>query len=328
MATSGDILVFGEQENGTPHRVATELATGAAGLAEEMGSRASGVTMGRGAREAAQALGQFGLAHVYCAPSEALSDFGVHAQAHALAELVRNSGPAAVLLPATNDGRDVASRLSAILDRGVLCNATRLYVHESKIASEQTAFDGTLLISCVTTDDRPSIITVRGKVFTAERRGGQATVEEVAYTPAAESQTVRVLEVVHGERTEAVPLESADIIVAGGRGLGGPEGFKPLRELADALHAAVGASRAAVDAGWAPYPMQIGQTGKTVKPKVYIAIGISGAIQHKVGMQSADTIIAINKDPDAPIFGFADLGIVGDLTAIVPRLTEELRKRG
>jgi electron transfer flavoprotein alpha subunit len=328
MAISSDILIFGEQENGTPHRVATELATGATGLAQEIGGRATGVTMGRGAREAALALGQFGLTHVYCATSEALSDFGVHAQAHALAELVRDRQPAAVLLPATNDGRDLAARLSAILDHGILCNATRLYIHEGKIASEQSAFDGALLISCVTTDDWPSIITVRGKAFVAERRGGAATVEEVAYTPSAESQTVRVVEVVHSERTEAIPLESADIIVAGGRGLGGPEGFKPLRELAAALHAAVGASRAAVDAGWAPYPMQIGQTGKTVKPKVYIAVGISGAIQHKVGMQSADTIIAINKDPDAPIFGFADLGIVGDLNAVVPRLTEEVRKRG
>ena len=328
MATSGDIVIFGEQENGTPHRVATELATGAAGLAQEMGSRASGVTMGRGAREAAQALGPFGLAHVYCVPHEALSAFGVHAQAHALAEIVRDRRPAAVLLPATNDGRDVAAHLSAILERGILCNATRLYIHDGKIASEQSAFDGALLISCVTTDDGPIISTVRGKVFVAERRGGDATIEEVAYTPSAESQTVRVVEVVHSERTEAIPLESADIIVAGGRGLGGPEGFKPLRELAEALHAAVGASRAAVDAGWAPYPMQIGQTGKTVKPKVYIAVGISGAIQHKVGMQNADTIIAINKDPDAPIFSFADLGIVGDLNTIVPRLTEELRKRG
>jgi len=327
MATSGDILIFGEQENGIPHRVATEIATGAAGLAQEMGGRASGVTMGRGAREAARALGQVGLAHVYCAPDEALSEFGVHAQAHALAEIVRDRQPAAVLLPATNDGRDVAARLSAILDRGILCNATRLYIHDGAIASEQSAFDGALLISCVTTDDSPSIITVRGKVFTAERRGGDATIEEVAYTPSAESQTVRVVEVVHSERTEAIPLESADIIVSGGRGLGGPEGFKPLRELAEVLHAAVGASRAAVDAGWAPYPMQIGQTGKTVKPKVYIAVGISGAVQHKVGMQSADTIIAINKDPDAPIFSFADLGIVGDLGAIVPRLTEEIRKR-
>ena len=326
MATSNDILIFGEQEDGAPHRVAAELATGAAGLAREMGGRAIGMTVGRGARDAAQALGEFGLEHVICAPDEALTTFGVHAQAYALAQAVRAHEPAAVLLPATNDGRDVAARLSAILGCGILCNAIRLSVSDGRIVSEHGAFDGAMLISCAS-DDTPAIVTVRGKTFAAERRGGGATIEDMTVALEAECQTVRVVEVVRGEAAEAVPLESANVIVSGGRGVGGPEGFAPLRELASALNGAVGASRAAVDAGWAPYPMQIGQTGKTVKPKAYIAVGISGAIQHKVGMQSADTIIAINKDPDAPIFGFADLGIVGDLNKIVPRLTEELRKR-
>lgn len=330
MATK-DILVFGQQDNGVPNRVAAELASGAPGLARELGGRAIGMTMGRGAREAAEALGPYGLAQVYYAPDEALSDYGVHAQAHALTEAVRRADPAAVLLPATNDGRDVAACLAAILDTGILCNATRLYVDadEGKIVSEQGAFDGALLVSCLTNDDKPEIITVRGKVFAAERQpGAQATLEEFSYTPEPEAQTVRVLEVVKNEQGgEERPLEGANIVVSGGRGLGGPEGFGPLRELADALGAAVGASRAAVDAGWAPYTMQVGQTGKTVKPKAYIAVGISGAIQHKVGMQGADTIIAINKDPDAPIFTFADLGIVGDLNVIVPRLIEEIQKR-
>ncbi len=327
MASSNDILVFGEQYGGTPHRVATELASGAAGLAAQLGGRATGVTMGRGARDAGAELGRYGLAHIYCAADEALSDFGVHAQAHALAQLVRERAPAAVLLPATNDGRDVAARLSAILERGILCNATRLFVHEGRLASEQAAFDGALLISCAARGDGPDIITVRGKVFAAERQGAEATLEDVSYGLSDAARAVRVTEVVLAEATEAVPLESANIVVSGGRGVGGPEGFKPLYELADALRAAVGASRAAVDAGWVPYAMQVGQTGKAVKPKAYIAIGISGAIQHKVGMQNADTIIAINKDADAPIFGFADLGIVCDLNAIVPKLTEEIRKR-
>ncbi len=324
---SSDILVFGEQENGTPHRVATELATGAAALAGELGGRATGITMGRGARDAAAELGHYGLTHVYSADDPALSEFGIHAQAHVLAALVRDRQPAAVLLPSTTDGRDVAARLSAILGQGILCNATRLKVSDVRIVSEQTAFDGALMISCVEKEDGPAIVTVRGKVFAAERSGAEATIEDVSYPLDAESQTVRVLEVVQTESGEAVPLESANVVVAGGRGVGGPEGFKPLQELADALHAALGASRAAVDAGWVPYAMQIGQTGKTVKPKAYIAVGISGAIQHKVGMQNADAIIAINRDPDAPIFAFADLGIVGDLNSIVPRLTEEIRKR-
>jgi len=328
MPTTNDILVFGQQDDGTPTRVALELATGAATLASELGGHAIGVTLGRGAREAAQELGAYGLATVYYSAGDALSDYGVHAQAHALAQVVREKDPAAVLLPATNDGRDVAARLSAILDCGVLCNAARLFVHDGKIASEQGAFDGALLMACVTTDDaNPTIVTVRGKVFAAERSGGEATLEEFAYTSAPESQDVRVLEVVKQEATDAKPLEGANIVVAGGRGVGGPEGFAPIRALADAMGAAMGASRAAVDAGWVPYALQIGQTGKQVKPKAYIAIGISGAIQHKVGMQNADTIIAINKDPEAPIFAFADLGIVGDLNDVVPRLADELKKR-
>lgn len=323
---ANDILVFGEQYNGTPHRVATELASGAAALAEQLGGRAVGATVGRGARQAAQELGQFGLSHLYCAGDEAISEYGVHAEAHALAAIVREKQPAAVLLPATNDGRDVAARLAAILETGILCNSTRPYIKDGTLVSEQAAFDGTELITCAVKGG-PVIMTVRGKVFPAERRGGEASIEDVTYSPDAESQSVRVLEVVVQQSGEAIPLESANIVISGGRGVGGPEGFAPLRELAAALGAAVGASRAAVDAGWAPYAMQVGQTGKAVKPKAYIAVGISGAIQHKVGMQNADMIIAINKDADAPIFGFADLGIVGDLNAVVPKLTEEIRKR-
>ena len=326
MAATNDVLVFGEQEGGAPHRVAAELASGAAGLAAELHGRAVGVTVGRGAAEAARELGRFGLAHLYYAPDERLSDYGVHAQAHVLADVVRRHQPSAVLLTATKDGRDVAARLAAILDAGILCNAVRIYVQDGRLVSEEGAFEGAALISCVTSGDGPSIVTVRSKTFTADRRGGDATLEEVAYTSDAERESVRVLEIVRAESTEAVPLEAANIIVSGGRGVGGPAGFAPLRELADALRGAVGASRAAVDAGWAPYPMQVGQTGKTVKPKAYIAVGISGAIQHKVGMQNADIIIAINRDPDAPIFGFADLGIVGDLNTVVPKLTEEIRR--
>src|SRR5579884_4006078 len=216
---ANDILVFGEQENGAPHRIATELASGAAALASELGGRAVGVTAGRGASDAARELGQFGLAHVYAAPDERLSDFGVHAQAHLLAQLVRRHQPAAVLLPATNDGRDAAARLSAILECGILCNALRLYVHEGRLASEQGAFDGALLISCAAKGDGPTIVTVRGKAFAAERRGGEASVEEIAYEPSPDAESVRVVEIVHNPSSEAIPLESANIVVSGGRGV-------------------------------------------------------------------------------------------------------------
>ncbi len=329
MSTTKDILIFGEQFEGKPHRVATELATGAASLAGATGGAALGVTLGRGARAAARELGAYGLGHVSYIPSDDLSDYGVHAQAHALADIIREKQPLAVLFPATNDGRDVAARVSAILDYGILCNAARLYLtDDGRLASEQGAFEASLLVACVTTGDDPTLVTVRGKVYAAERAGGEATLEELPYTPAPEAQDVRVVEVVVKESDEAVPLEGANVVISGGRGLGGPEGFERLRELADAMGAALGASRAAVDAGWGiPYAMQVGQTGKTVKPKAYLAVGISGAIQHKVGMQGADAIIAINKDPEAPIFSFADLGIVGDWHNIIPKLTDEMRKR-
>ncbi len=327
MATTKDIFMFGEQTNGTPHRVATELATGAAKLAAESGGQAVGVVLGRGAKEAATTLAGYGLNHIYYIAADDLSDYGVHAQAHALAAILRERQPLAVLLPSTNDGRDMAGRLSAVLDVGLLCNAARLFFDDGKLVSEEAAFDATMLIGCVVADNSTAIVTVRGKVYAAEPSGSQAALEELPYTASPEAQTVRVVEIVTKEADDAAPLEGANIIVAGGRGLGGPEGFGPLRELAESMGAALGASRAAVDAGWVPYAMQVGQTGKTVKPKAYIAIGISGAIQHKVGMQGSDAIIAINKDPEAPIFAFADLGIVGDLNQIVPQLTEEMRKR-
>ena len=328
MATSKDILVYGEQTDGTASRAACELATGAAGLAVQLGGKAVGATLGRGAREAAQELGAYGLQHVSYIAADDLSDYGVHAQAHALAGIVRELEPAVVLFPATNDGRDVAARVSAILDRGILCNATKLVVSDGRLVSEQAAFDATMLIACVANDEGTELITVRSKVFPAERGTTEATLQELPFAGLpAEAKAVRVLEVVRKETDDAVPLEGANIIISGGRGLGGPEGFEPLRQLAESMGAALGASRAAVDAGWVPYAMQVGQTGKTVKPKAYLAFGISGAIQHKVGMQGADTIIAVNKDPEAPIFAFADLGVVGDLNKIIPQLTEEMRKR-
>jgi len=328
MTTTKDIFIFGEQTNGVPHRIAMELATGAATLTAESGGQAVGVVLGRGAKEAATALAGYGLDHIYYIAAADLSDYGPHAQAHALAAVLRERRPLAVLLPSTNDGRDVAGRLSAILDTGLLCNAARLFFDDGKLVSEEAAFDATMLIGCVVKDDdSTAVVTVRGKVYGAESSGSQAVLEELPYTASPAAQTVRVVEIVTKEADDAAPLEGANIIVAGGRGLGGPEGFGPLRELAASMGAALGASRAAVDAGWVPYAMQVGQTGKTVKPKAYLAIGISGAIQHKVGMQGSDAIIAINKDPEAPIFAFADLGIVGDLNQIVPRLTEEMRKR-
>ena len=214
------------------------------------------------------------------------------------------------------------------LGGGLLANATTLRVQDGVLVMEETAFDGALLISCSSTGENTQVVTVKPKVFEAREFEGEAPKEALTQRPIAGATRVRNVEVVRQASADAIPLEAAGVIVAGGRGLGGPEPFSTiLKDLADALGGAVGASRAAVDAGWVPYAMQVGQTGKQVKPKVYIACGISGAIQHKVGMQSSGAIIAINKDAEAPIFDFADLGVVGDALQIVPKLTEAIRNR-
>jgi electron transfer flavoprotein alpha subunit len=238
-----------------------------------------------------------------------------------------------VLLPSTSDGRDIAGRLSARLGLGVLANAIQLSVESGRLVSQQSAFEGALLISCETLGSDPAVITVRPKTFTAQVLDGAAArdaaslVEELAIAPRPQSCRARAVQVVQETAQSGVSLDAAPIVVSGGRGMGGPVAFALVRELAGLLGGAVGASRAAVDAGWVPYTMQVGQTGTTVRPALYIACGISGALQHRVGMQGSDAIIAINRDPDAPIFALADLGIVGDVHEILPRLIEEIRRR-
>ncbi|MDB5056982.1 MAG: Electron transfer flavoprotein alpha subunit, partial [Chloroflexi bacterium] len=244
-----------------------------------------------------------------------------------LAQAIEEHQPGSVLIAASLDGRDIAGRLAARLGSGVLANASALRVEGDRLVMDEVAFDGALVVTCTTRGDATQIVTVRPKAFEVQESGGDSAVEALSLRPSDAGKRVRNVEIVRQANADAVPLEAAGIIVAGGRGLGGPEPFTALRALADALGGAVGASRAAVDAGWVPYAMQIGQTGKQVKPKAYIACGISGAIQHKVGMQNSATIIAINKDPEAPIFDFADLGVVGDALDIVPKLTEALQKR-
>jgi electron transfer flavoprotein alpha subunit len=337
---SADLVVFAEQEQGIPHRVALELCTGARGLAAELGGQAVAIAFGPGARDAAAALGAHGAARVLVAPDPLFAEYGPAAQADGLIQLLRDgmlSGaarPTAVLLPSTSDGRDIAGRLSARLGLGVLANAIQLSVEAGRLVSQQSAFEGALLISCETRGADPAVITVRPKTFAAQARDGAAAwdaaslvVEELAIAPRPESCRARAVQVVQETVQAGVSLDAAPIVVSGGRGMGGPEAFALVRELAGLLGGAVGASRAAVDAGWVPYTMQVGQTGTTVRPALYVACGISGALQHRVGMQGSEAIVAINRDPDAPIFALADLGIVGDVHDILPRLIEEIRRR-
>ncbi len=248
--------------------------------------------------------------------------------AAALADLIAEHAPEVVLFAQSYDGRDTVGRLSAKLDRPVLTNATAVSVDGDRVVVGSAIFGGNTLVDTAFSGVAPCLVAVRPKSFVAEASGGAAAAVARVPTPDAGRAAEAVVVERHVEEREGPKLEDADVIVSGGRGLGTPEAYPALvDELAKLLGGASGASRAIVDAGWVPYSKQVGQTGKTVKPKVYIALGISGATQHMVGMKGSDNIIAINKDGEAPIFAVADLGIVGDVHQVVPKLIEALRAR-
>ncbi len=248
----------------------------------------------------------------------------------AMVTLVEKHRPETLMIGATNNGRDMGPRVSCRLKTGLTADCTEIDIDEKtgNIAWTRPTFGGNLMATIMCPDNRPQMGTVRPGVFKKgaydQSRTGEIIREDIHVSP-EEIRTTLVERV--NEITEAVNLEEAEVIVAGGRGVGSAENFKLLEELADVLDGTLGCSRAVVDAGWMPYAHQVGQSGKTVAPKLYFAIGISGAIQHLTGIAGSDTVIAVNKDPDAPIFGVADYGIVGNLTEIVPALTESFKAR-
>ncbi|HEY5267346.1 MAG TPA: electron transfer flavoprotein subunit alpha/FixB family protein [Acidimicrobiales bacterium] len=246
--------------------------------------------------------------------------------ASALQALVVSSAPDAILIPASYDGRDIAGRLSARLDRPVLTNVTGLS-DDGGLVTEHPVFGGTSTVKAKFTSEGPGIIVVRAKSFAPEASGGSAAT--VVSAPAGDTGATgsAVIATSHVEERSGPKLEDASVVVSGGRGLGDASKYALIEEIAKLLNGAAGASRAIVDAGWVPYSHQVGQTGKTVKPTVYIACGISGATQHMVGMKGSKNIVAINKDADAPIFQIADLGIVGDVNNVLPALIEALKAR-
>ena len=322
---SNDILFLAEFAGGSPARSALELATGAAELASQSGGKAVALAYGSGAASGAAALGTQGAAKAVVLGDE---DRPAITYAPAAVAAARDAG-LALLAPATPNGRDLAAALVGALDLPAFGPVRAARVADGTIETEQATLQGTVVTTSRPVDGAPTpaVVLVLANTFTpAEGGSGSA---EVTEAPAAEDSALARASVAESHPAEAkvVNLEEAPIIVAGGRGVGGEEGFGPLRELAEALGGAVGASRAAADAGWIPYQLQIGQTGKVVKPSLYIGAGISGAIQHRVGMQTAEHVVAINKDPDAPIGEFADLFVVGDLFQIVPALTAEIRRR-
>ena len=323
---SNDIFFLAEFAGGVPARSALEMATGAAELASQSGGSAVALAYGPGAADGAAGLGAQGVARAIVLGDE---DRPAISHAAAAAAAVRDADVLAVLAPATPNGRDLAAALVGMLHVPAFGPVRSATVTDGVLETEQATLQGSVITTARPSDGAPtpSIALVLAGTFTpAEGGNGSA---EVEHPPeAAESAFARAtVAESHAADAKVVNLEEATVIVAGGRGVGGEEGFGPLRDLAAALGGAVGASRAAADAGWIPYQLQIGQTGKVVKPSLYIGAGISGAIQHRVGMQTAEHVIAINRDPDAPIGEFADLFVVGDLFQIVPALTDEIRRR-
>ena len=286
---------------------------------------AAGVVLGEGAGEVAGGAGAHGASTVYVAEDEALAAPLPQPRVDALAALVERTSPDAVLFGASVLASDVAAGLAARLQAGLNWDLTDLVLEGDELVGKRPALGDTVLVDVGWTE-APRLALVRAGTFDPVESGGTATVERFEVQFSDFSTLAELVEQTQ-EESSGPSIEEADVIVAGGRGLGSPEAFSLCEQLASALGGAVGATRAVVDAGWYPYSTQVGQTGKTVSPKLYVACGISGAIQHKVGMQGAGTIVAINKDPNAPIFDFADLAVVGDLHQIVPKLTELVRAR-
>jgi electron transfer flavoprotein alpha subunit len=293
--------------------------------AASIDSDVSGVVVGSNVRGLAEQAGKYGAAKVYVADDAQLDAPLPQPRVDVLAQLVRDEGFDTVLLGNSVLAADVAAGLAARLDAGLNWDLVDLVDQDGKLVGKRPALQDSVYVDVGWTSE-PRIGLFRSGSFDPSEAGGSPDIQEVQVALEDFSTAARMVDQAH-EESSGPSIEDAPVIVAGGRGLGGPENFTLVEELAKALGGAVAATRAVVDAGWYPYPTQVGQTGKTVAPKLYIACGISGAIQHKVGMQSSGVIIAINKDPNAPIFEFSDLGVVGDLHQIVPKLTELVKQR-
>jgi electron transfer flavoprotein alpha subunit len=324
--TKGAIWVIAETNaDGTLAKSSAEVATLARTLAEAAKADAVGIVVAADPKAAAEELAGYVSRVVSIAEPAADGNAWAQVTAQRAASILTSETPAAVLTGAGPDGRDVAGTLAALLERPVLVNATAVS-WDGGPSVEMSVFGGKLTTTSAFADGEWGIVTVRPNVVTAEKAKTAGTLEASKADGELDLPLVKIVDRIE-EAAAALPIEEARIIVAGGRGVGGEDGFKLVQEVADALGGAVGATRAAVDSGWIPYAQQIGQTGKIVKPQLYLALGISGAIQHKVGMQTAGTIIGVNRDQDAPIAEFADLVVVGDLFEVGKALLAELKAR-
>jgi electron transfer flavoprotein alpha subunit len=315
-----EILVLVDHADGAVRRSTLELLT----LARRLGEPAA-VVLGDAAA-LTETLGRYGARTVHVAASDDADRYLVTPAADALVHIARSVDPAAVLLPSTADGREIAARVAVRLESGLITDAVGLTMGEHGPAVVTSAFAATHVVTSRATTGAP-VVTVKPNAATPEIAPATPAVRawEVAFGPAAVA--TEVLSRAPRERADRPELAEADIVVSGGRGVNGAENFALIERVADALGAAVGASRAAVDAGWYPHSHQVGQTGTQVSPQLYLAAGISGAIQHRAGMQTSKTIVAVNKDGDAPIFELADYGVVGDLFTVLPQLVDEITRR-
>jgi electron transfer flavoprotein alpha subunit len=314
-------LVYLEHHEGALQRDSLGVLSKAASLDDGV----EAVLMGSDVKGLAAEAGRFGATRVHVMDDVLLARPLPQPRVDALEMLVGEGGFDTVLLAATVLSADVAAALAARLEAGLNWDLTDLVIEEGKLVGKRPALGDSVYVDVGWTSE-PRLALIRSGTFEPEERGGSAEVEQFEPRFQDFSLEAEMIEQAH-EESEGPSIEDAEVIVAGGRGLGSPENFALVEELAKALGGAVAATRAVVDAGWYPYAAQVGQTGKTVSPKLYIACGISGAIQHKVGMQSSSLVVAINKDPNAPIFEFADLGVIGDLHEIVPKLTELVKQR-
>lgn len=326
-----DVWIYAEQRDGALSSVSHELLGAGRKLADELGQKLVAVLLGQGMRAAADELVAFGADKVYYLDSPAFAKFADEPYAQALTDLAREHKPSIILAGATAIGRSFVPRVAANLRTGMTADCTGLEIHPEKkvLLGTRPAYGGNIMATIICEEKRPQMATVRHKVMKALERNTSRQGEVVEKSVAESELTLRakVVDTVK-EIEETCNIAEADIIVTGGRGVGSKEKFQLVRDLATAIGGAVGASRAVVDAGWVPYSHQVGQTGKTVCPKVYFALGVSGAIQHLAGMQSADVIIAVNSNPDAEIFKVATYGIVGDISEVVPELIKKFRNGG
>jgi electron transfer flavoprotein alpha subunit len=314
-----EVLVLVDHVDGAVRKTTAELLT----IARRLGEPAA-VFIGLGIDNARESLAANGATKVYVVDSADMTDYLVAPKAEALAQLMDRSRPAAVLIPSSPEGKEIAGRLAIKTGSGLLTDAVDVQAGKSGPVTTQSVFAGNYTVQAAVTTGTP-IITVKPNSATPEPVAAEAAEESFEVTVSDAAKTARITDQRPRRKTGRPELTEAAIVVSGGRGTGGE--FGPIEAFADALGAAVGASRAAVDSGWYPHAYQVGQTGKTVSPQLYVASGISGAIQHRAGMQTSKTIVAVNKDEEAPIFELVDFGVVGDLHTVLPAATEEINKR-